>query len=78
MGGSQEPGQLASEYLQRHGGEAIIHLDGQIATALNAQRWDDYGLLLRVRLRLRRLELFEQISQRLDTTPARELHRTAV
>ena len=57
-----EPGRVASEYLQRHGGEAIIYIDGDIAKALGTHRWEDYKLLQRARLRLRRMELFEQIS----------------
>jgi hypothetical protein len=59
---TDEPGRVASEYLQRHGGEAVIYIDGDIAKALGTHRWEDYKLLQRARLRLRRLELFEQIS----------------
>ena len=59
---NDEPGRVASEYLQRHGAEAVIYIDGDIAKALGTHRWEDYKLLQRARLRLRRLELFEQIS----------------
>jgi hypothetical protein len=62
---SDEPGRVASEYLQEHGGEAVIYIDGDIAKALGTHRWDDYRMLQRARLRLRRLELFEQISQQM-------------
>jgi hypothetical protein len=62
---SDEPGRVASEYLQEHGGEAVIYIDGDIAKALGTHRWEDYRLLQRARLRLRRLELFEQISQQM-------------
>jgi hypothetical protein len=60
-----EPGRIASEYLQQHGGEAVIYIDGDIAKALGTHRWEDYKLLQRARLRLRRLELFEQISMQM-------------
>jgi len=64
--GSDQAGRIASDYLRRHGGAAILEIDGAIIDALDAQRWDDHTMLLRARMRLRRLQLFEQISQRMS------------
>jgi len=60
---SDEAGRIASEYAARHGRDALIYLDGDIAKALGTQRWDDYKLLHQVRLRLRRMQMFDQIDR---------------
>ena len=67
---SDEAGEIASYYLRRHGGAAIIEIDGAVADALRADLWEEHRLLLRARLRLRRLELFEQIACRMGSEPA--------
>jgi len=66
---SDEAGRIASEYIQRHGGEAMLRIDAAIAQALGSARWNDHNMLLRARLRLRRLQLFERISLRMRKAP---------
>ena len=64
-----DAGHIASEYLRLHGGEAILCIDADMTKALDADNWDHYSLLRGARLRLRRLELFEQISRQLSASP---------
>jgi len=60
---SDEAGRVASEYVTKHGRDALIYLDGDIAKALGTHRWDDYKLLHQVRLRLRRIQMFDQLEK---------------
>ena len=62
---SDEPGRIASDYVRQHGTEAVIYIDGDIAKALGTHRWEEYRMLQQARLRLRRLELFDQISRQM-------------
>ena len=59
-----QPGRVASDYLGKYGRDAVIYIDGDIAKALGTQRWDDYKLLHRARIRMRRMQLSQQLEQR--------------
>jgi len=75
---SDEAGEIASYYLQKHGGDAILEIDGAVADALRAERWQEHQVLLRARLRLRRLELFDQIALRMSGGPANRSYTAAL
>lgn len=59
-----EAGRIASDYVGKHGRDALVYLDGDIAKALGTQRWDDYKLLHQVRLRMRRQFVIGQAEEK--------------